>query len=84
LAILDDVTAIVAAQLERNPREFGPDTDLEDEGFTSLDLIEVVFVLEEKFGIDIKLNANDQDAKRRTIGDLARLVETLVERRAAV
>jgi acyl carrier protein len=84
LTILDDVTAVVAAQLERKPHEFGPGTDLADEGFTSLDLIEVVFALEEKFGINIKLNANDPEAKQRTIGDLAALVETLVERRAAV
>lgn len=81
---MDDVTVVVAAQLDRKPAEFGPDTDLEDEGFTSLDLIEVVFALEEKYGIDIKLNANDPDAKRRTISDLSALVESIMERRAAV
>jgi acyl carrier protein len=82
LTVLSEVTAVVAAQLERDPAQFNAGTDLEDEGFTSLDLIEVVFALEEKFGIEITLNANDPQAKQRTVGDLANLVERLVSQHA--
>jgi len=81
LSILQDVTTIVAHQLERDPAELSETADLEDEGLTSIDMIEMIFALEDKFRIDLQYNANESDAQRkRTIGDIVELVEAAIAR----
>lgn len=84
MSILEDVKIIVGKQLERDPSEFSETTDLEDEGFTSLDMVEVIFALEEKFAVSFKFNANAADAaERRTIGDIVEMVQQAIAKRDA-
>lgn len=70
------VRTIVASQLRVDPETITPETDLEQAGYESLDVIETVFSLEEEFGIDIPLNANDSDGvAMRTVGDIVAVVD---------
>ena len=56
-----------------------PDDKLADLGVESLDVIEMVMELEEKFDVHIPFNANDTEMKDfQTVGDIVRAVETLV------
>lgn len=70
------VRMIVANQLRVDPATITPETDLEQAGYESLDVIETVFSLEEEFGIEIPLNANDAEAvSMRTVADIVAAVD---------
>ncbi len=79
----EQVIRIVAAQLQRKPGEFSIDTNLQEAGFESIDVIETVFALEERFGIDIPFNANDQAAALATVRDVVEIVEQQLARKNA-
>jgi acyl carrier protein len=78
VSILEQVIKVVAKQLDKDPAEFNETTDLQEAGFESLDVIEMIFNLEDEFKIDIPFNANEADtAQMRTVGDIARMVESI-------
>jgi len=58
-AIMDEVRQIIATQMKIPIGRLTPDTALLDLGVESLDLIEIIFALEEKFDISIPFNANE-------------------------
>lgn len=82
--ILEDVKTIIAQQVENPPAELTADTKLADIGIESLDVIEIVFALEEKFDISIPFNANESATEAfETIGQVADAVKKLVDAKAA-
>lgn len=84
MSVLEKVIKIVARQLDKDPSEFNESTDLQEAGFESLDVVEMVFNLEDEFKIDIPFNANEADTvQMRSVGDIARMVETLIAGKAA-
>lgn len=57
----------------------GMDAKLRDLGLESLNAIEMIMDLEEKFDIHIPFNINDTEAKDfETVGDIVRAIESLV------
>ena len=61
MALLDDVIAVVVEQLDCDPAEVKEDSKfIEDLGADSLDVVELVMALEEKFDIEIP----DEDAEK--------------------
>ena len=61
MALLDDVKAVVVEQLDCDPTEVKEDSKfIEDLGADSLDVVELVMALEEKFDIEIP----DEDAEK--------------------
>ena len=94
LAVADDVTAIISRSLKIPVEQLTPDKRLDELGAESLDVIEIIFELEEKFDIGITVRANElapsktkdggtSDAQFTTIGDLTAEVERLVAAKAA-
>lgn len=79
----EQVIRIVAEQLQRKPGEFSVDTNLQEAGFESIDVIETVFALEEQFGIDIPFNANDQANGFATVRDVVEIVDKQLARKHA-
>ena len=63
--VTDEVRQIIAGELKIPLDRLTPDTALRDLGVESLDLIEIIFALEEKFDISIPFNANDAAATDR-------------------
>jgi acyl carrier protein len=59
VAIIDDVRSIIAKSLNIPVERLTPETRLEELGAESLDVIEIVFGLEEKFDISIPLKADE-------------------------
>ena len=61
MALFDDVKAVVVEQLNVNPEEVKEESKfVEDLGADSLDVVELVMALEEKFDIEIP----DTDAEK--------------------
>ena len=63
MALFDDVKEVVVEQLDCDPAEVKEDSRfVEDLGADSLDVVELVMALEEKFDIEIP----DEDAEKIT------------------
>jgi acyl carrier protein len=95
MEVADDVKAVIAKELKLPVTEMTDERKLADLGAESLDVIEIVFQLEEKFDIDIsvKMDAGSATAERSkdevdmssfaTVGDICRAVKTLVDAKAS-
>jgi acyl carrier protein/nodulation protein F len=60
-----------------------PDASLADLKIESLSVVEIIFALEEKFGIEIPFEANQQVVKFETVADVVKAVEGLVAAKRA-
>ena len=90
-SITDEVRQIIARELKIPIERLTPETKLQELGVESLDLIEIIFALEEKFDINIPYNANEATAadnreaataglgKLETIGQISAAVKNLVD-----
>lgn len=93
--ITDTVIQIISAELKIPVERLSPATALQDLGVESLDLIEIIFALEEEFDISIPFNANEPVSpgkegapqsglgKLETIEQIAAAVKRLVDRKPA-
>jgi acyl carrier protein len=75
MALFDEVKEVVVEQLNVNPDEVKEDSMfVEDLGADSLDVVELVMALEEKFDIEIP----DEDAEKiTTVKDAIEFIENL-------
>ncbi len=73
MALIDEVKEVVVEQLSVNPDDVKEDSKfVEDLGADSLDVVELVMALEEKFDIEIP----DSDAEAiATVGDAVKYIE---------
>lgn len=90
MAVIDDVRSIIAKSLNIPVERLTPESRLDELGAESLDVIEIVFGLEEKFDITIPLKADDAsrlatsgnsgapEMPFSTVGDVADIVQKLV------
>ncbi len=74
MALIDDVKEVVVEQLNVNPDEVKEESRfVEDLNADSLDVVELIMELEEKFDIEIP----DSDAESiATVGDVIKYIET--------
>ena len=73
MSLFDDVRAVIVEQLGVKPDEVKPEASFRDDlGVDSLDVVEFIMALEEKFSIKIP----DEDAqKMETVNDAIKYVE---------
>ncbi len=73
MALIEEVKEVVAEQLNVNPDEVKEESKfVEDLGADSLDVVELIMELEEKFDIEIP----DSDAEKiATVGDAVKYIE---------
>ncbi len=75
MTALDEVKKILADQLSLKVDEISADSKIVDDlGADSLDVVELLMILEDKKGIVV---SDDEAAKLKTVGDVARIVEKL-------
>lgn len=75
----ETIREIIAEHAQIDASSMSVDTPLVELGIDSLDIIEIVFAIEERFGIDLPLNANGPDSTSlTTVADLAELVQAKV------
>ncbi len=82
-AVAQGVTEIIAAKMKGNRVEVNDSDWLDELGIESLDAVEMIFELEDRFGIEIPVNANNTDAVFRTVADVIGVVEELVAKKVA-
>lgn len=74
--IYETVRELLAHQLEIDPAQIGPQTDiLEDLGADSLDIVELVMAIEEEFDIVI---TDERAANVRTVDQLVEMLEGIL------
>jgi acyl carrier protein len=82
--VTSDVVAIIAkkVRVENHPTIEMTDR-LEDLGLESLDAVEMIFDLEEKFDIQIPYNANTNNPRTEfeTVGDVVGAIQKLVDKK---
>jgi acyl carrier protein len=77
--VLNDIKLIISKQVGVPFDHLNSQSRLEAIGVESLDIIEIVFALEEKYNIAIPLNANDSaHLAFDTIGQVAEAVQKLL------
>jgi len=81
--VASDVISIVAKKKRVEKSSVELSDRLEDLGLQSLDAVEMIFDLEEKFDIEIPYNANTNNPRSEfdTVGDVVRVIEKLVAKK---
>lgn len=82
--VASDVIAIIAKKKRVNKPNVELSDRLDDLGLESLDAVELIFDLEEKFDIQIPFNANASDLLTNfdTVGDVINSIEKLVGKKS--
>ena len=70
----DDIVEMITARTNHTP---DLSESLDDLGLDSMEVVSLIFDIEEKFNIQIPLNAN-MDIESKTLGDLIQVVDGLV------
>lgn len=78
-----DIIAKVQAHADPGAGEVTPETELTALGIHSLELTEIIFDLEEAYGIEIEMNTVDAWSKLKNVGDMVTAVRTLIENKQA-
>jgi acyl carrier protein len=78
--VANDVIAIIAKKKRVDKPNVELTDRLEDLGLESLDAVEMIFDIEEKFDISIPYNANTNNPRTEfdTVGDVVNAIEKLV------
>ena len=82
-SVESDIFEIIAEKAAVE-RESGQRRKLEELEIESLDVVEIIFAVEEKFDIHVPFNANDQELEFETVGDVVEAVEAFIEETAAL
>jgi len=72
---IDEILDVVAQKALLDRGTLTPDAKLADLHVSSLDMVEVIFALEDKFGIELPFNANVNIGEFKTVGDVIAMVE---------
>jgi acyl carrier protein len=81
--VAQDVMAIIKKKIRVDRDQIAMEDKLTDLGLESLDALELVFDVEEKFNIEIPVNANDANIGGfQTVADVVHAVEKLVTKKA--
>lgn len=77
-----EVIAIIASKARGDRPALTREDRLEDLGIESIDAVEMIFDLEEKFDVEIPYNANNAGREFSTVGDVVKAIQTLVNNKA--
>jgi acyl carrier protein len=81
--VTQDVIAIIKKKIRVDRGQVMMDDKLRDLGLESLDALELVFDIEEKFDVEIPVNANEANLGGfETVADVVREVDKLVNKKA--
>jgi nodulation protein F len=80
--LADEIIAKVKAHADPEVGEITPDTELNALGIHSLELTEIIFDLEEAYGIEIEMNTVDAWNNLKNVGDMVEAVRALIAKKA--
>jgi nodulation protein F len=76
--LANEIIQKIKAHAELEGNEITVDTDLRDLGIHSLELTEIVFDLEEAYGIEIEMNTVEAWNSLRNVGDIVEATRGLI------
>ncbi len=74
-ALTNEILDIIAAKAMVDRDKLALDAKLTDLSISSLDVVEIVFALEDKFKVELPFNANSNNQEFETLGQVVALVE---------
>jgi acyl carrier protein len=77
LPLFEDVRIIVAKQLDVPPENLEAGTDLAEAGLGSLDVVELMFLLEDKYDVSLPYGNDRNSPAIGTIADIVAVLEKL-------
>lgn len=80
MSTLEALQEILVKEFKRNPEQLRPQTTLADLGIDSLDLVDLIFKIEDHFGLKIK---DDVPRSLVTLADVAAYIDQLLAAKAA-
>ena len=81
--VATEILKIIADKMSKNYSVLNLTDPLDELGLDSLQVVELTFVIEERFDIEIPFNANF-DIEAKTVADLIQTVEGLVTAKAGL
>ncbi|MGE0283195.1 MAG: acyl carrier protein [Rhizobiaceae bacterium] len=79
--LTQDIIAKVKAHADPEIGEITPETELTALGIHSLELTEIIFDLEEAYGIEIEMNTVDAWNNLKNVGDMVTAVRALIDKK---
>ncbi|TIN09367.1 acyl carrier protein [Mesorhizobium sp.] len=76
-----DVIEKIKAHAEPGGEEITTSTELTSLGIHSLELTEIIFDLEEQYGIEIEMNTVDAWSNLKNVGDMVEAVRALIAKK---
>ncbi len=80
--LTDEILDIVAQKAMVDRSRLAPGARLSDLQISSLDVVEIVFALEDRFQIQIPFNANSSNVEFETVNEVVTAVEKLIQAKA--
>jgi nodulation protein F len=81
-ALANDIVEKIKALADPSAGEISLSTELNSLGIHSLELTEIIFDIEDTYGIEVELNTVDAWDKLKTIGDIVDEVRAIIARKA--
>ena len=78
-SISDDIVGIIANHTELTAEQLTLDAKLDTLGIHSLELVEIIMDIEEKYDVEIELDAATASDSIKTIGDIIGEAEKLIK-----
>ena len=78
-SVENDIFEIIADKAAVEREKVISNASLEELEIASLDVVEIIFAIEEKFDIHVPFNANDEDLEFVTVGDVVKAIENLIK-----
>lgn len=79
--LAQDIVGKIKAHADPDGGEITLGTDLGDLGIHSLELTEIIFDLEEAYGIEIEMNTAEAWSKLSNVGDIVEAVRVLIAKK---
>jgi nodulation protein F len=80
--LADDIIAKIRAHADSGGEAITANTELTALGIHSLELTEIIFDLEEAYGIEIEMNTVDAWSNLKNVGDIVEAVRALIAKKA--
>lgn len=78
-ALTNEILDVIAAKAMVERSKLDLTAKLSDLSISSLDVVEIVFALEDKYNVELPFNANAQNQEFETLGQVVNLVEKQIK-----
>ena len=79
--LAQDIISKIKAHADPEMGDITLETDLKDLGIHSLELTEIIFDLEEAYGIEVEMNTAEAWSKLSNVGDIVDAVRVLIAKK---